>query len=163
MAEGGLIFRVWDKQRQCWAGFSHGRDNMRDLKEYALHEFKDDGLVYCDMEGWALQDDGGLLLVDECGNFAYADTERYEVRFDPELLANYGHPAAERWRARAFSAERDPDGAIRLHAMELARMVLESKQNVGRDMRWCAESLLGKIAASELPPAEAAVDPVAAK
>ena len=36
------------------------------------------GLVYCDMEGFALLQDGSLVLLDECGNAAVCPP-RYEV------------------------------------------------------------------------------------
>jgi hypothetical protein len=45
----------------------------------ALHEDWAKHLCYCDMEGWAIENDGTLLLVDECGRFAYADRERFKV------------------------------------------------------------------------------------
>lgn len=105
--EAQPVFRVWDRQRECWAGFEGDGPNVRDLEDYALDEFKDAKLVYCDMEGWALADDGGLLLLDECGNFAYADPERYEVRFNPDYLAACDLASTQRWRTRAESAERE--------------------------------------------------------
>lgn len=48
----------------------------------ALHEDWAKHLCYCDMEGWAIEEDGTLLLVDECGRFAYADRERFKVVWD---------------------------------------------------------------------------------
>jgi uncharacterized membrane protein YgcG len=53
----------------------------KEADEYniALHEDWAKGLCYCDMEGWAIENDGTLLLVDECGRFAYADRERFKV------------------------------------------------------------------------------------
>ena len=45
----------------------------------ALHEDWAKHLCYCDMDGWAIMDDGTLLLVDECGRFGYADRERFKV------------------------------------------------------------------------------------
>ena len=39
-----------------------------DLENIALHEEWAKGLVYCDMEGFALEEDGSLLLLDECDN-----------------------------------------------------------------------------------------------
>ena len=48
----------------------------------ALHEDWAKHLCYCDMEGWAIENDGTLLLVDECGKFAYADRERVKVVWD---------------------------------------------------------------------------------
>lgn len=53
-----------------------------DEYEIALHEDWAKHLCYCDMEGWAIENDGTLLLVDECGQFAYADRERFKVVFD---------------------------------------------------------------------------------
>ena len=53
-----------------------------DTYNIALHEDWAKHLCYCDMEGWAIEDDGTLLLVDECGRFAYADRERFKVVWD---------------------------------------------------------------------------------
>jgi hypothetical protein len=56
----------------------------KEADEYniALHEEWANHLCYCDMEGWAIENDGTLLLVDECGKFAYADKERFKVVWD---------------------------------------------------------------------------------
>ena len=56
----------------------------KEADEYniALHEEWAKDLCYCDMEGWAIMDDGTLLLVDECGRFEYADRERFKVVWD---------------------------------------------------------------------------------
>ena len=53
-----------------------------DTYEIALHEDWAKHLCYCDMDGWAIEEDGTLLLVDECGRFAYADRERFKVVWD---------------------------------------------------------------------------------
>jgi len=53
-----------------------------DTYSVALHEDWAKHLCYCDMEGWAIEDDGTLLLVDECGRFAYADRERFKVKWE---------------------------------------------------------------------------------
>ena len=53
-----------------------------DTYDIALHEDWAKHLCYCDMEGWAIEDDGTLLLVDECGRFAYADRERFKVKWE---------------------------------------------------------------------------------
>lgn len=53
-----------------------------DTYNIALHEDWAKHLCYCDMEGWAIEDDGTLLLVDECGRFEYADRERFKVKWD---------------------------------------------------------------------------------
>ena len=58
----------------------------KEADEYniALHEDWAKHLCYCDMEGWAIENDGTLLLVDECGRFAYADRERFKVVWDDD-------------------------------------------------------------------------------
>jgi len=48
----------------------------------ALYEDWAKHLCYCDMEGWAIEDDGTLLLVDECGRVAYADRKRFKVKWE---------------------------------------------------------------------------------
>ena len=53
-----------------------------DTYNIALHEGWAKHLCYCDMEGWAICEDGTLLLVDECGRFAYADRERFKVKWE---------------------------------------------------------------------------------
>ena len=53
-----------------------------DTYSIALHEDWAKHLCYCDMDGWAIQDDGSLLLLDECGRYAYADRERFKVKWD---------------------------------------------------------------------------------
>jgi hypothetical protein len=52
-----------------------------DTYDIALHEDWAKHLCYCDIEGWAIEDNGTLLLVDECGQFAYADRERFKVKW----------------------------------------------------------------------------------
>ena len=40
-----------------------------ELAEIALHEPWAKGLIYCDMEGFAVESDGTPILLDECGNY----------------------------------------------------------------------------------------------
>ena len=55
-----------------------------DVEEIALHEDWAKGLVYCDIEGFAITGDGELILADECGKFAYCPDGRFEVQFDSD-------------------------------------------------------------------------------
>ena len=52
-----------------------------DTEKIALKEEWAKGLVYCDMEGFAFHEDGYLVLLDECGNFAYCPPERFRVEW----------------------------------------------------------------------------------
>lgn len=55
-----------------------------DTYEIALHEEWAKGLVYCDMEGFAITENGDLMLADECGKSVYCDPERFKVVFEDE-------------------------------------------------------------------------------
>ena len=52
-----------------------------DPYEIALHEEWAKNLMYCDMEGFAIEEDGSLILVDECGRYEYCPIGRFEVRW----------------------------------------------------------------------------------
>lgn len=52
-----------------------------DLWNIAMEEQWAKGLIYCDMEGFAIGQDGSLILMDECGNFAYPPQGRFKVVF----------------------------------------------------------------------------------
>lgn len=55
-----------------------------DLWDIALKEDWAKDLMYCDMEGFAIEEDGPLLLLDECGEFRYCPIGRFEVRRPPD-------------------------------------------------------------------------------
>ena len=50
-----------------------------DIEEIALKEDWAKGLIYCDMEGFAILEDGSLVLLDECGNCAYCPSGRFSI------------------------------------------------------------------------------------
>jgi hypothetical protein len=37
-------------------------------------------LVHCDIEGFAIQEDGTVILCDECGNFDYVNLEAENLK-----------------------------------------------------------------------------------
>ena len=54
-----------------------------DPYEIALNEDWAKRLCYCDMEGFAILEDGTLILVDECGRFEYIqENDRFEIVWD---------------------------------------------------------------------------------
>ena len=53
-----------------------------DLCKIALEEEWAKGLIYCDMEGFALLEDGTLILLDECGRHEYCPSDRFTVIFE---------------------------------------------------------------------------------
>lgn len=40
------------------------------------------GLMWTDMEGFALTEDGALVLLDECGYFAYCPSDRFKIKWE---------------------------------------------------------------------------------
>lgn len=50
-----------------------------DLEQIALKEEWAKGLIWCDMEGFAIGEDGALYLLDECGHWAGCPPGRFEV------------------------------------------------------------------------------------
>ena len=74
-----------------------------DLWKIAMKEEWAYGLMYCDMDGFAINEDGQLILMDECGNFAYCPDGRFDVHFNDEpnvpLSKESIHNVMERLRA----------------------------------------------------------------
>lgn len=52
-----------------------------DLEKIAIKEKWANHLVYCDMEGFAIEEDGNLILMDQCGNFANPPKNRFKIVF----------------------------------------------------------------------------------
>lgn len=50
-----------------------------DTYEIALKEEWAKGLIYCDMQGFYLGEDGDLILADECGNYRDCPKGRFKV------------------------------------------------------------------------------------
>lgn len=53
--------------------------NEADIEQIALKEEWTSNLCYCDMQGFAILDDGSLILCDECGKYSFADMDRFEI------------------------------------------------------------------------------------
>lgn len=51
-----------------------------DIENIALKEDWAKDLIYCDIEGFAIQEDGTLILSDECGNYAYCPLGRFKIK-----------------------------------------------------------------------------------
>jgi hypothetical protein len=50
-----------------------------DLEDIALNEKWAFDLVHCDMEGFAITDNGDLIMLDECGNYEFCPEGRFTV------------------------------------------------------------------------------------
>lgn len=56
-------------------------DSPPNLNEIARTELWAISLCYTDMEGFSLEEDGTLCLVDECGHFVYCPRNRFKIIF----------------------------------------------------------------------------------
>jgi len=52
-----------------------------DTYQIALKEEWAKHLMYCDMDGFAITEDGTLVLLDECGGVAYCPNDRFQIVF----------------------------------------------------------------------------------
>jgi len=57
---------------------------IADTEQISLREDWAAGLIHCDMEGFAITEDGDLVLMDECGNVRYCPTGRFRVILEME-------------------------------------------------------------------------------
>ncbi len=54
-----------------------------DIEQIALEEKWASNLMYCDMEGFVLDAEGDLFLLDECGNYASVPEGRFVAMPNP--------------------------------------------------------------------------------
>ena len=70
-----MIFRVIDNRT--------GKEPIYDFNHLFKEKwFKESSLIYCDISGWGIDEDGYLFLIDDCNNMAYPPSERFSVVFD---------------------------------------------------------------------------------
>ena len=75
---------IWNEKKTTFTVIDKKTGHYPDLETIALHEDWAKGLVYCDMEGFAIEEDGDLFLMDECGNFKYCPTGRFEIVWEEQ-------------------------------------------------------------------------------
>lgn len=57
-----------------------------DCEKIALEEDWAKHLLYCDIDEFAINEDGDLLLMDDCGKVAYCPNDRFDVVEEVEAL-----------------------------------------------------------------------------
>lgn len=50
-----------------------------DLEDIAFNEEWARSLMHCDMQGFAITDEGDLIMLDECGNYEFCPQGRFTV------------------------------------------------------------------------------------
>ncbi len=68
-----------EKQKFEFSVVDKKTNKEADIGEIALKEDWAKGLIYCDMEGFAILEDGNLVLLDECGKWEYCPSGRFEI------------------------------------------------------------------------------------
>ncbi len=62
------------------------------LENIALNEEWAKDLIYCDMEGFHIDEDGTLCLADECGSYAYCPHDRFKIVIEmPEISQSHSY------------------------------------------------------------------------
>ena len=77
-----------DKEKQIlkFSVIDNKTGEYPDLYTIALKEDWAKGLLYCDMEGFSVNEDGQLILSDECGKFVYCQSDRFTVVFEDSVV-----------------------------------------------------------------------------
>ena len=76
-----------DKEKQIeFKVIDNNTGKEADIGKIALKEDWAKGLMYCDMQGFAILDDGNLILLDECGKFEYCPSERFSIMFEDSVV-----------------------------------------------------------------------------
>ena len=65
--------------------FDKKKNKEADCYKIALKEDWAKCLCYCDMEGFAITQDGMLILLDECGKYTYCPDNRFKVVAEARL------------------------------------------------------------------------------
>ena len=73
---GGIEFIVIDNKT--------GKE--ADAYQIALREDWAKNLIYCDIEGFAILEEGNLVLLDECGGVVYCPNDRFTIRYIDKLI-----------------------------------------------------------------------------
>lgn len=92
-----------------------------DLYNIALKEDWAKGLMYCDMEGFSINEDGQLILSDECGKFVYCPSDRFTVVFEDSVVLSMEE--AERFRGQTFNIKKVKAQARKEMAEEILDLI----------------------------------------
>ena len=83
-----MIFHVIDKRT--------GKEPIFDYNHIFKEKwFKESGLIYCDIDGWYISEDGQLALIDDCGKCVWVDQDRFKVVVDEPTVCDIEQIKAE--------------------------------------------------------------------
>lgn len=84
-----MIFKVIDTRTNREPIFDHNH-------LFREKWFKESHLIWCDISGWGIDEDGNLFLADDCDNIAYPPKKRFRVEFDFDELIDFGFAISSR-------------------------------------------------------------------
>ena len=71
-----------------WEVVDRKTGKLANVEELAGESWVREKLVWPDLEGFAIGEDGCIYLLDECGNWEYCDPTRFYIRWpDIEVTA----------------------------------------------------------------------------
>ena len=97
-----------------------------DLEKIA-HENWADGLMWCDMDGFMIGENGELILADECGNYRSCPADRFDVKFadmDTGIISSNEREIMARLMFRAFDKLDFPFGMAKDVFIEIGDFLL---------------------------------------
>ena len=58
---------------------------VADVCNIALKEEWAKHLIYCDIDSFAIKEDGTLILIDDCNNIAYCPYDRFKIKAEAQF------------------------------------------------------------------------------
>ena len=107
--------------------------NIALKEEWAKH------LIYCDMEGFFIGEDGTLLLTDECGHCTYPDPDRFEIIWD-EYPEDWVKDSAIELQAKINNELKAENAKLKLEAfwaektLQIIKDIIESPAQIQEDV-----------------------------
>jgi hypothetical protein len=66
------------------SGFEIKNADGSDIDYEKLGQKYKDQLIYCDIDGFYIGEDGQLILMDDCGSYVWVERKDYQIRLLPD-------------------------------------------------------------------------------
>lgn len=104
------------------------------ISEIVLKEDWAKGLMYCDMQGFALLEDGNLVLLDECGKWEYCPSDRFEIIPEGSVVMS-----KEEWKQiknSLYYSKEELENKLQKARKETAKEILQEIIQVKKEVRF---------------------------
>lgn len=117
-----------DKEKQIFkfSVIDNKTSEYPDLYNIALKEDWAKGLMYCDMEGFSINEDGQLILSDECGKFVYCPSDRFTVVFKDSVVLT--REELQEIIVKAKVKENEKISELKKEVKELNKLLIQEKE-----------------------------------